>query len=127
MTTKKRTHITAYAMGDRLGSAVQRDWGQILYSVSADHSATQIKVHVKGPYCEGRQDGGTQRTTGVDGKDACRRITSMQRYHACMQSKAINAESLKITCKTFWYPMGVAMAVVATIASITGMAIKLLL
>ena len=39
----------------------------------------------------------------------------------------LRSESLKISCETFWYPMGVAMAVVATIASITGMAIKLLL
>ncbi|MBP1125963.1 MULTISPECIES: hypothetical protein [Pseudomonas] len=39
----------------------------------------------------------------------------------------LKSESLKITCETFWYPMGVAMAVVATIASITGVAIKLLM
>ncbi|CRM59961.1 hypothetical protein [Pseudomonas sp. 31 R 17] len=38
----------------------------------------------------------------------------------------LKSESLKINCETFWYPMGVAMAVVATIASITGVAIKLL-
>lgn len=39
----------------------------------------------------------------------------------------LKSEPLKINCETFWYPMGVAMAVVATIASITGAAIKLLI
>ncbi len=43
------------------------------------------------------------------------------------EQEKLKSESMKINCETFWYPMGVAMAVVATIASITGMAIKLLL
>lgn len=42
------------------------------------------------------------------------------------EQNKLHAESLKITCETFWYPMGVAMAVVATVASVTGIAIKLL-
>ncbi|PRA29785.1 hypothetical protein [Pseudomonas poae] len=43
------------------------------------------------------------------------------------EQEKLRSESMKINCETFWYPMGVAMAVVATIASVTGMAIKLLL
>ncbi len=43
------------------------------------------------------------------------------------EQEKLKSESMKINCETFWYPMGIAMAVVATIASITGMAIKLLL
>ncbi|MGF6095601.1 hypothetical protein [Pseudomonas sp. 18175] len=43
------------------------------------------------------------------------------------EQRKLNAEAHKITRENFWYPMGVAMAVVATIASITGMAIKLFL
>jgi len=43
------------------------------------------------------------------------------------EQEKLKSESMKINCETFWYPMGVAMAVVATIASITAMAIKLLL
>lgn len=57
--------------------------------------------------------------------DVSRIYAEISRMHA--EQGKLNAESLKITCETFWYPMGVAMAVVATIASITGMAIKLLL
>ena len=43
------------------------------------------------------------------------------------EQRKLNAEAHKITRENFWYPMGVAMAVVATIASITGLAIKFFL
>lgn len=66
-------------------------------------------------------------------------LASMERMHADIsriyaeisrmyaEQGKLNAEALKITRETFWYPMGVAIAVVATIASITGMAIKFFL
>ncbi len=67
------------------------------------------------------------------------RLATMEKMHADVrriyaeisrmqaEQDKLRSESLKINCETFWYPMGIAMAVVATIASITGVAIKLLL
>ncbi|MBT2373762.1 MULTISPECIES: hypothetical protein [Pseudomonas] len=42
------------------------------------------------------------------------------------EQRKYNAEVSKITCETFWYPMGIALAVVATISTATALLIKLL-
>ncbi|KAF1026730.1 MAG: hypothetical protein GAK37_02599 [Pseudomonas sp.] len=42
------------------------------------------------------------------------------------EQRKFNAECHKITCEIFWYPMGVAMAVVATISTAVALLIKLL-
>ncbi|NWD22214.1 hypothetical protein HX875_25925 [Pseudomonas yamanorum] len=57
--------------------------------------------------------------------DVSRIYAEISRIYA--EQRKLNAETHKITRENFWYPMGVAMAVVATISSITAMAIKLFL
>lgn len=42
------------------------------------------------------------------------------------EQRKYNAEVGKITCETFWYPMGVAMAVVTTISTVVALLIKFL-
>lgn len=56
--------------------------------------------------------------------DISRIYAEISRMHA--EQGKLNAESLKITRETFWYPMGVALAVVATISTATALLIKLL-
>ncbi|MFL1417900.1 hypothetical protein ACI77M_17085 [Pseudomonas fildesensis] len=63
-------------------------------------------------------------TTDRMNVEVSRILAEIARMNA--EQNKLHAESLKITCETFWYPMGVAMAVVATVASVTGIAIKLL-
>ncbi|WP_338513745.1 hypothetical protein VRB15_21230 [Pseudomonas poae] len=91
-------------------------------------SAARLGAWQKAPIAKDDYDGGKQRGAGNNGEDAAdvRRIyAEISRMQA--ERDKLKSESLKITCETFWYPMGVAMAVVATIASITGVAIKLLM
>ncbi|MGE1153566.1 hypothetical protein [Pseudomonas sp. ICMP 460] len=59
------------------------------------------------------------------------RQAALEKIHADIsrmyaEQRKYNAEVGKITRETFWYPMGVAMAVTATISTVTALAIKLL-
>jgi len=53
------------------------------------------------------------------------RIYAVDFTHACRASK-LNAESLKITCETFWYPVGIATGFYAAVGTVIVVAQKLL-